>query len=167
MDLKLPKKGMKMKHTWMTVALRAGASTLFAMAATVNADNWCPTSTDYTISCSNCTKTLTCGRYYGPILITGSNVTLDGNGYGVYFSSGNGVKVTGANASISNLTVWESASQGIFFAHSAYNDNGYVYNVNSENSVSWGLTNWGSRTSVSVNSSDFYGNNCGIFPSCR
>lgn len=129
---------MKKKSVWTALI------TLGAFAATVNADNWCPTSTNFTITCSNCTKTLTCD-YAGGIKITGSNVVLDGNGKALSGSSTHGIEVAGNGAYISNVEILWPVGHGIYYTNSGGTWTG-VSNVDV-----YGADGDGLRTGVSHN----------------
>src|SRR6187402_1639120 len=74
-----------------------------------HASNWCPTSTNYQITCSNCSRELTCDVNGITIEILGNNVTLDGKGYSINNAPGNGVTVWnnngGAESTVKNLYI--------------------------------------------------------------
>lgn len=77
---------------WMVLAAEAGA--------------WCPGTNGDTraINCSNCTVELSC-NYSGAVYINGDRVQLNGNGYTLSGSAGNGITVNGDDAVITDLII--------------------------------------------------------------
>jgi hypothetical protein len=98
-----------------------------------HASNWCPTSTDYQITCSNCSRELTCDVNGISIEILGNNVTLDGQGYSISNAPDRGVLVWSssgaADATVKNLSIWDPAWNGIEFSGGVSSNWGYVNNV--------------------------------------
>jgi hypothetical protein len=96
-----------MQHKETVKAISWGLTFLLALTANIGA--YCPSVDGTTISCNNCTPTLTC-NYSGSITISGSNVTLDGDSHVLTPSSGNGLYITGASATVLDLFVFDAPS---------------------------------------------------------
>lgn len=91
--------------TWIGMIVAGGF-----LAPQADATSWCPNSSDYMITCSNCRRELTCDVYNTSIEIYGSNVTLDGQGHTIYDSPGPGITVYGSPDSIQNVDVYYAGS---------------------------------------------------------
>jgi hypothetical protein len=140
------------------------------LAPQAHATSWCPSSTDYTITCTNCSRELTCDVYNTSIEIYGSNVTLDGQGHTIYYSPGPGITAYNSPATIQNVDVYyagsgQSQSQpGILFTkqdapyqllsyvqycevYSATGD-GIVNQSNGPVEISGSYTTWGGNIGV-------------------
>jgi hypothetical protein len=99
-----------------------------------HATGWCPTSTDYQITCSNCSRQLTCDLNGIGIEIHGVNDTLDGQNHSISNAPYDGILVANysgaSNAIIQNLNIYDPAESGIrYYAGSSSYDWGYVDNV--------------------------------------
>lgn len=123
---------------------------------------WCPTPSDYTINCAGCTVQLTCDVYnLQGIVIQGSDVTFDGQGYSIYNSTGNAVGVFSSGYStVKNLYIYNSAVSGVF-ATSTPGDYLSVQNVTANGGNS-GVAHYYTGT-LSIYDGSFSGNAFGVY----
>lgn len=91
------------------IGVLAAASGIMAPSAL--AVGWCPSASDFTISCHSCSRELTCNVRNISLYITGHNVRLDGRGYSISNSPGPGIKVSGPESNLSNINIYD-AGQG-------------------------------------------------------
>lgn len=126
--------------------MRFNSLSKFGIAATVCAaggflvqpslaSNWCPTSTDYQITCSNCSRELTCDLNGIGIEILGENVTLDGQSHSITDAPYDAVLVANysggsANATVKNLYIYDPEETGVrYYTGSDSWNVGHVDNV--------------------------------------
>jgi hypothetical protein len=162
-----------MKHSKeksMQSISRFQAITALAMGAFLGGQEamaWCPTANNRTITCNNCTQTLTCDVYnIGAIVITGSNVIFDGGWYNLYnnsplysiFLEGNKSTTTIKNLYINR----QSRSGSCIRAASSYNwDNLKLENVYA-NGGFYGLDH-NQNGKVEITGGSFWDNAYGIY----
>ena len=133
-----------------------------------HASNWCPTSTDYQITCSNCSRELTCDVLGISIEILGNNVTLDGQGHYIDYAPYNAVTVWnsngGAESTVKNLSIWEPGGAGVEFSGGVSSNFGYVENVYTSGSTGAGFHH-GSWNPLEISGSWTYYNGYGVIGS--
>jgi len=141
------------------------AATAGLLALDAHASNWCPTSTDYQITCSNCSRELTCDTYGISIEILGNNVTLEGQGYSIYNAPYNGITVSpssgAADATIKHLNIYDAGGTGIVFSGGVSSNWAYVEKVFVSGSAGDGIQN-GSWSPLEIDSSWTYDNAYGV-----
>lgn len=86
-----------------------------ALMGAQEAAAWCPANlTNRTISCNNCTVTLTCNlNGGGPIQITGYDVTFDGDNYSISNTNSYGISVASDFAVIQNVNIINPTLTGV------------------------------------------------------
>jgi hypothetical protein len=112
-----PKKGKNMKHyrTGKSVWSGSVAAAALFMASHADALSWCPTPGNNQITCSGCSRELTCNPVGIGIVILGNAVTLDGKGYWMNYAPGVAVQVSGFGSTIKNLNIQGPANSGILY----------------------------------------------------
>ncbi len=98
----------------------------FFRAKGAHASGWCPTATDYQITCSSCSRELTCDVNNLGIDILGNGVTLDGKNYWINYAPYNAVNVQGYATTIKNLNTYEPYYASIQFNSSSTSGVAYV-----------------------------------------
>jgi hypothetical protein len=104
-------------------------------ASRTYATNWCPTPSDYVVSCNNCTREITCVSNNTSILISGTNVTIDGQGLSMGNSPSTGITVTKPGAVIKNYEVYQPHGNGIHFKSNVAGGQNYTFKL--ENVEVW------------------------------
>lgn len=125
-----------MKDSRMNYLRKAGFAALLGSAALTHAQygpptiNFCPTGANTNLTCSPCTYNMTCNLNGGGLTIVGNGIKLNGNGHSISFSPGDGVTITGAGVTISNLNVSRVKGHGVRIVRSTTNlSTEYLNNV--------------------------------------
>jgi hypothetical protein len=89
------------------------AAAMLFLTPDAQATAWCPKESDNVISCSNCSKELSCDVWGYSLVITGNNVNLDGKGRYSYYAPANGVDIYGYGSAVKNLHVDHAGKHGV------------------------------------------------------
>lgn len=137
------------------------------LAPRAHALGWCPTASDYMITCSGCTRELICDPSNVSIFISGSDVTLNGMGHTLWYPPNAGIKVFKPGAIIKSITIrnaggsvpeWAAAEgSGIYIIGSTLGTRAQVENVIVDRSRGHGLWN-ASVNSVKITDGHFSNN---------
>jgi parallel beta-helix repeat protein len=129
------------------------AAAAFFLASNAYAVGWCPTSTDYKITCNQCSRELTCDvNGVSMIWIVGSGVTLDGKSHYINYPS-TGIYVTGSYETIRYVNIESPSNEGIFMASSsADGSNSFLDHIYVHAAGTYGIRS-GSSNSTTINAS--------------
>jgi parallel beta-helix repeat protein len=154
-------KGQYMKRSaWFGVA----AAAAFSLAPQAHATPWCPSAATNVISCSNCSRELTCDVNAFGLVITGNNVVLDGMGRSIYWSPQNSIEVTGIGTRIKNIKIFGAGDNAIrFISATSSATASYVENVYINSSNTDGIENRSPQTLNIYNSQIYYGGRDGVY----
>jgi hypothetical protein len=138
------------------------AAAAFFMAPEAHAVGWCPTPTDNKITCSNCSRELTCPVNGFGIFILGNNVILDGKSQTISYAPYEAVTVTGYGNTIKYVNVHYAGGEGFEFNGTIINAPGtnldHVYVANSD----VGIFNNSRSPATIINSSVYYSHQMGV-----
>jgi parallel beta-helix repeat protein len=153
-------KGQNMKRSaWFGVA----AATAFSLAPQAHATPWCPSAATNVISCSNCSRELTCDVNAFGLVITGNNVVLDGMGRSIYWPPQTGIQVSGIGTRIKNIKVFGAGENAITFnSGTSSSTASYVENVYLDGMNEAGIANWTTQPLMIYNSQIYYAGDDGV-----
>ena len=155
---------MKNNRIAKSATFAAAAFAALSLAPAAHAVGWCPTPADNKITCSRCSRELTCDVNGFTLYIVGDGVTLDGKNHWLTYSSNDGIKVQGFAATIRYVNIQNPFGEGIRLEATTWDgstptsiDHVYITGAGRNGIISGGVNS----TSISY-SSVYYSNWSGI-----